>query len=462
MGDASTLTLLYHPAQEAFLNALQQRTPTGEAAFNRLLLLSGRRGGKTRAGALGMALLAAKPNQVLWATAPSFPKLHDYVLPALREALPPAWVAKWSENHQEFTLVNGSIIQCRSLDDPERGRGPGLDGLWMDEARDAPEQAWKTLVPALVDKKGIAWVTSSPNGYDWVFRTFWKPATEGIPGYWAVRYKTADNPAIDAQEIAAARASLDPEFARQEFDADFVHFTGAVYGDRIDGQVVTPGNETRLIPEWPDLSPSRPALCTIDPGVDHPFGAALGVMTEHGLVWVGEYLARHRAISEHVAAIKQMVRGLTPQYGYDRSARQVAIELAQHGIIAAPCENAVEAGIRRVESWLVSNRMWFFESAVPQMIAQMRSYRWANNVSLDGQRRIKERVFKVDDELPDCVRYATMLWPELPQAAAPVIGRDLTTLPDHVRRDIERERKAYVWTPDAEPDEGVGDFYEGW
>lgn len=455
---AGQLNLLYHPAQQAFLGALQQKNTAGEPAFNRLLLLSGRRGGKTVCGAIGIALLASKPNQVLWACAPSFPKLHDYVLPALREAIPPEWIVKWSENHQEFTLVNGTIIQCRSLDEPERGRGPGLDGLWIDEGRDCPEKAWMTLVPALVDKRGIAWVTSSPNGYDHIYRNFWKPAQEGVPGFWAIRYKTTENPAIDKREIEAARASLDPEFARQEFDADFVHFTGAVYGDRIDGQVVTAGNESRFIPEWPAINSTRVSLCTIDPGVDHPFGAALAVMTEHGMVWIGEYLQRHKAISEHVAAIKVMVGRLQPQYGYDRSARQVAIELAQHGIIAAPCENAVEAGIRRVESWLQSNKMWFLESRVPIMIGQMRSYRWANNVSLDGQRRIKERVFKVDDELPDCVRYACIgLWPELPEVAQASTLRDLSAMPEDMRRSIERERRANAWEPSAET--GTGDFY---
>lgn len=451
------VSLLYHPAQEAFFAALGQRNAAGERAFNRLLLCSGRRGGKTVCGSLAVALFAAQPNQVIWATAPSFPKLHDYVLPALRASLPENWIVKWSENHQEFTLVNGTVIQCRSLDDPERGRGPGLDLLWMDEARDTPEQAWKTLLPALVDKKGVVVVTTSPNGYDWIHRTFWKPAVDGRPGYWAIRYKTEDNPALDPREIAEARAALDPEFARQEFDADFVHFTGAVFGDRIDGQVITAGNEALVIPEWPNIYATRPALCTIDPGVDHPFGAALAVMTEHGMVWVGEYLARHLPISEHVAAIKRMVGYLQPQYGYDRSARQVAIELAQHGIIAAPCENAVEAGIRRVQSWLQSGKMWFLESRVPGMIDQMRSYRWANNVSLDGQRRIKERVFKVDDEFPDCVRYATMLWPEMPEGPKKSEGRDLSTLPEDVRWAVEREMRINRWEP--EPETGLGDFF---
>jgi len=449
--------LLYHPGQEAFLDALQQRNADGLPSFNRLVLLAGRRGGKSRIGAIAVSLFAAKPNQVIWACAPSFPKLHDYVLPALREALPPEWIVKWSEKHQEFTLHNGTVVQCRSLDEPERGRGPGLDALWLDEARDVPERAWQTLVPALVDKKGIAWITSSPQGYDWVFRTFWKPAQDGVPGFWAIRYKTIENPAIDANEIASARASLDPEFARQEFDADFVHFTGAVYGDRIDGQVITEGREDLVIPEWPNILPSRHTLCTIDPGVDHPFGAALAVMTDAGMVWIGEYLQRHQPISEHVRAIKQMVGAFQPQYGYDRSARQVAIELAQHGIIAAPCENAVEAGIRRVESWLFSGKMWFLASRVPTMIAQMRTYRWANNVSIDGQRRIKERVFKVDDELPDCIRYACMLHPEIPDAQKPTGERDISNFSEDVQVAIVRERRLTAWVPELE--HGLGDFY---
>lgn len=453
------LELLYHPGQQAFLDALAQRTPGGARAFHRLLVISGRRGGKTKIGGVAAAREASVPNTLGWACAPSYPELHDYVIPALREALPPEWISKWSEQHQEFTLVNGSRIQCRSLDDPDRGRGPGLHWLWIDEGRKIEERAWDVLDPALRDKPGIAWVTSSPNGHDWLYRRLWKQAENGTPGYWAIKYKTSENPSIQTAELADAKASMDEAFYRQEYEADFVHFTGAVYGDLVNPQVIMTGHEKLVIPEWPNINPNRTSLCTIDPGTDHPFGAGHAVLTEQGLVWVGEYLERHLPIIDHAAAIKRMVGNLQTQFGYDRSARQIAIELAQHGINAAPCENSVEAGIRRVESWLRTKRMWFLESRVPRMIEQMRQYRWANNIGRDGQARNRERVFKVDDELPDVVRYAAMMWPELPEAVAAAVGRDPNTVPAELRWAYDREQRIAKWRPETTT--GLGDFYGG-
>jgi hypothetical protein len=453
------VNLLYHPAQEAFLNALALRTPEGKRAYFQLLMMSGRRGGKTKGGAIAGAREAAVPNTLGWACAPSFPELHDYVIPALREAIPEDWIVKWSEEHKEFTLINGSRIQCRSLDDPERGRGPGLDWLWIDEGRKVDERAWETILPALMDKQGVAWVTTSPAGFDWVYRLFLKPAIEGVPGYWATKFKSSENPINTEESIARIRSAMGEMFARQELDAELVNFTGAVYGDLIDGQVIVPGSEHLVIPEWPDINPSRVSLVGIDPGTDHPFGAGLAVMTEQGMVWVGEYLERNQPMSHHVKEIRLMERGLQPTYVYDKAAKQIALELAQHGIYAQPCDNSVEGGIRRVESWLVSKRMWFLESRVPRMIEQMRAYRWANNVGKDGQARNKERVFKVDDEMPDVCRYTVMSWPEMPEPNKIVIGRDPATVPEQSRWAWDREQRINKWEPASET--GVSDFFGG-
>ena len=101
--------------------------------------------------------------------------------------------------------------------------------------------------------------------------------------------------------------------------------------------------------------------------------------------------------------------------------------------------------------------MWFLESQVPRTIDQMRAYRWANNIGRDGQARSKERVFKVDDELPDIVRYGCMSWPELPEAAKPFVGRDPSTVPEVSRRDWEREQRLNKWEPEVVT--GVADFF---
>jgi hypothetical protein len=406
--DVQRVPFVPHPAQRAFLDAVSARTGDGRRAFHRLALISGRRGGKTAIGAVAGVREATVPNSMGWACAPSFPELHDYVLPAIRATLPTAWVEKWSDAHQEFTLVNGAKIQLRSLDDPERGRGPGLDWLWIDEGRKVMERAWLTLLPALMDKHGVAWVTTSTNGYDWVYRRFYLPARNGKPGYWAVRFGSQDNPKNTTEEIEDARSSMDDLFFRQEYLAEFVHFQGAVFGSLISPQIVPAGREQDVIPEWPNIAESRSMVVGIDPGTDHPFGALVLTLTDQGLVATDEYLARHKPLDEHARRLKAMVGGHSVLWAYDRSQAQARIELAQHGILAAPAENNVEAGIRRVEAWLVSHKVWFLESRVPETIKQLVSYRWADNTTRHGEQR-SERVWKVDDELPDCFVAGTLI-----------------------------------------------------
>ena len=161
------VSLLYNPYQQAFLTALRQRTADDRRAYTRLALFAGRRGGKTLIGGLATVTEAgARPGQTVWVCTGSYPKLHDYVIPAVNKYLPKAWQAKpFSASHYEWTLKNGTIIQARSLDEVNRGRGPGLDLLWIDEARDVSPVAWKTLVPALVDKRGAAIITTTPSGF---------------------------------------------------------------------------------------------------------------------------------------------------------------------------------------------------------------------------------------------------------------------------------------------------------
>lgn len=469
------VALLHNPYQQAFLEAKRLRLPDGRRAYNRLGMFSGRRGGKTRIGGVGVAEELTVSGSLGWACAPTYPELQDYVIPAVFSVVPNAWIKDWAVSKLELTCHNGARVQFRSLDDPERSRGPGLDWAWIDEARKVQEKAWNTLLPALVDMRGAAWVTTSPNGFDWVWKRFYQPAYNMDPGFWACKYKTLDNPFIDAAEVAQAKRELDPLFFQQEFEADFVSFAGAVYGDLVDGSLLAVGNMKALIPEWPLIHPWRPCIVGVDPGADHPFAAVLVVETEAGMVVAGEYVARHKPVADHALALHKMVGKLNPvQWACDKSQRQTIIELHQHGILAAPAPNDVVAGIQRVGSWLRARRLWLPEETCPKLIEQLRSYRWAENVGSDGQMR-REQVVKVQDDLADSLRYAMMLWgysPNPAESSEPEQAglRDLSELPEGVRWSVERLRQCENRVDDdsesveylSEPEDGanaLGDFW---
>lgn len=446
--EAGNYSLLYNPYQQAFLAALAKRLPTGRPAYNRCSLFAGRRGGKTKIGGVATVIAASKPNQLAWVCAPTYPDLNDFVMPAVFEALPFDWIDDYKASFQTLILKNKTRIQFRSLDDPNKGRGPGLDFCWLDETRKIQQLAWDTIMPALADRGGQAIFTTTPNSFDWCYERLWAPAEAGEPGFWACKYRTTDNPFIRRDEIEALRRQMDPLFFQQEFEADFVSFAGRIYD--IEQAILRTDDEIRtVLPEWPKIDPTRTCFVGLDPGADHPFAGVAILATEAGLVVIAEHLQRNRPVIEHLRLIRELLARDNPQrpwqperWAIDRSQRQTAIELAQFGIFAQQAENRVVDGIRRVQNWLASDQLWFLEPFVPQTIKQLRAYRWADNTRPDGQVRA-EAVWKENDDLPDALRYAVMTWPELPARDEQPSGgqRDVSMFTEAERWAIERMQR---------------------
>lgn len=377
----------------------------------------------------------------------------------MQQLIPPDWVESWNVEFGDLRLKNKSLIHFQTLEDPDQGRGQGLDWLWMDEASELTEDHWYVIRPSLTERRGVAFFSTSPRSYDWVYDQLYKPAEDGVPGFWACRYSTSENPIISSEELAEARATMPDKMYRQEYEADFVTFTGAVYGEELQRYHFLNSDEAVrcFIPEWPQISPQRPVIIGIDTGADHPFGAVKLVSTEKGLIVVGEYLERERSFIKHASALKSLAGVEKPRYAINKNDKQASIELAQHGVYAAKAENDVVAGTERVKSWLVTNQLFFVADKVPQTIRQMQAYRWADNTNTDGQTR-KERAFKKNDELPDALRYALMSWPILPRPQEIVKIRDISHLPEMEQATIRRMRELEKVVSE-EPSDPTGDFW---
>ena len=473
--------LLYNPYQQAFWQARRKRVctnckheyecppdlvcplcsaPRGLRSFNHLTVIAGRRGGKTLAGGIAALEEASIPNTIGWACAPTNPKLHRYVIPVFQQLIPADWVASWNSEYGDLRLKNGSLIHFQTLEDPDQGRGQGLDWLWIDEVCELTEMHWLVASPSLTERKGVAFFTTSPRSYDWVYEKLYKPAVENVPGFWAAKYRTCDNPLISERELDQKRATMPDAMFRQEFEADFVVFTGAIYSDSLNDAVhILHDKEAvqKILPEWPNIGAHRAVLMGLDAGADHPFGGVKLVSTEKGLVVVGEYLERHRPVIQHAAALRALANSPNVRWAINKNDPQMIMELAQHGIFCQKAENDVVAGTERVKTWLHHNQLFFVADLCPQTIKQLKSYRWADNVARDGQTR-QEKVYKKDDELPDCLRYALMTWPLLPTVAKKSEGRDPSTIPEQARWAWERNRRIEAREKDPEP-LITGDFW---
>lgn len=427
----------------------------GLRVFSYLTIIAGRRFGKSLFGSISGSEEACVPGSIGWACAPTNPKLHRYVIPAFQKLIPPEWVKDWNAEYLDLRLKNGSLIHFQTLEDPDQGRGQGLDWLWIDEVCELTEKHWNTIRPSLGDKLGGAFFTTSPRSYDWVYNKLYKPAEDGyilqddgtkldVTGYWGLHARTADNPRFQTEEgrafLEMERRTMSDLMYRQEYEADFVTFTGSIYGEHLKESHYLRSDDAirELIPSWPDLG-NRQVLVGIDTGADHPFGAVKMVSTERGMIVIGEYLQRERAFIDHAGYLK-MMGGPFAKWAINKNEKQGMIELAQHGIYPMRAENDQVAGTERVKSWLHTNQLFFATQYCPKTIQQMQAYRWDENTSTDGQAR-KEKAFKVNDELPDCIRYALMSWPLLPKPAQITTVRDISRLSESEQATILRMRK---------------------
>ena len=458
--------LRYQPVQWAALDAHRQRECPqchklfrinesvlctdckikGIRKWDRLTIFAGRRFGKSRIGSIIGAEEATLPRTVGWACAPTNPKLHRYVIPAFQRIIPREWVKNWNTEFWDLTLKNGSLIHFQTLEDPDQGRGDGLDWLWIDEICELTRKHWDVIRPTLAGDTFLI-NTTSPRGYDWVYEDFGVEAEKGTPGYCCLHARTSEsaNPRITPEFLAREKAQMSDTMYRQEYEADFVVFTGSIYGGYISDKHIlrTQTQIKKLIPEWPDIAAWRQITVGLDTGADHPFGAAKAVSTEGGLVFVGEYLERDRSFVQHCSELKQLAQSSTTRWAINKNERQARIELSQHGIHCQPAENDQVAGVERVRSWLKCQQMFFVEERCPRLLNQMKAYRWAENSSPKDDQKRKEKVFKFNDELPDCVRYIAMTWPVMPKEPPKETEkpRDLSAFDPHTRATIERMNK---------------------
>ena len=465
--------LLYNPYQQEFLKALKARyapccnkvgfcgsdglfrcpscgkeqTATAPRVYRRLGCFAGRRGGKSVVGAWGARAEMQVPNSLGWVCGPSYEKLHDATMPTLLKLIPIEWCKHWDAEHLMLTLVNGAQVAFRSLDDPDRAHsGVGLNWAWFDEAAFISEEAWDFFEPSLTDFGGVAFFTSSVDGFDWTYERIEKKAlVEHKPGYWAAKWRTIDNPFMAmyrGAEIADAKASQPPQVFRQEYEGERENFTGSIYAEYIaDAYLPDVESVQRYIPEWPAIDSNRRVIIGLDSGADHPFGGVALVVTEKGIVAVRDYLERQRAFSAHLMAIKVQfpVHGPEVLWCANKNEAQLRLEFNAHGVLVAPSENDQMAGIQRVLSWLYTGQLKFAYTC-SRTYEQMKTLRFAVNVTGDKQKKA-EKVFKFADELPDCVRYALMTWPNLPKAPEAVLGRDITKMDPRVKWELEKLKK---------------------
>ncbi len=124
-------------------------------------------------------------------------------------------------NDMEIVLAGGNKISLAGSDTPDNLRGYSLKYLVLDEfAFHKPEVFNTILRPALADRKGHALFISTPEGRNDFYDVYMKGQNKA-KGWFSLHLTSYDNPILDPEEIADAKAEMAAWQFRQEFEASF-------------------------------------------------------------------------------------------------------------------------------------------------------------------------------------------------------------------------------------------------
>lgn len=378
---------------------------TAEEHF--LALIGGIGSGKSLAGA-ARALGAAygrigtqriqTPNLGL-ITAPTYRMLEDSTLRTFLEVAE-GRVVDFIKSEMVAVLENGSEVLFRSVEDPERLRGPNVTWWFADEAAMYRPITWQIGIGRLRQYgAGYAWLTTTPKGRNWLYKTF---AQEQRDDHRLIRVRTTDNPYLDAAFVGALEQSYAGDFARQELDAEFVSFEGLIYPEYDAGvhRSVTPIDRERIVR----------VAAGVDWGYTNPGAILVGGLDGDGRLYVlHEEYARQRLVEDWT----QIARQLTEIYGIDTFYCDPAeptyiARFADAGLPAVKADNTVTEGIQAVKSRLVRRAdglpRLMVQAACANLLTEFEQYQWMT--SRDGVMR--DQPMKANDHALDALRYLVM------------------------------------------------------
>lgn len=142
-------------------------------------------------------------------------------------------VRKESERRIVIRNISGGLseIRAKSADNPDSLLGEGLDFVIVDEASRLKPRIWESfLTQRLIDKDGWALLISTPKGKGYFHDLYRRGrGPERDPDYESWNMPSWSNPLLDRKLIEAERARLPERVFAQEFGAQFVEGSGAVF-----------------------------------------------------------------------------------------------------------------------------------------------------------------------------------------------------------------------------------------
>lgn len=168
--------------------------------------------------------------------APFFNQAKDVAWLYLKRYSEPIWTASPNESDLWVQVRGGARVRLYGADNPDRLRGPYLDGVVLDEYADMDPRVWGEVIrPMLTDRKGGATFIGTPKGHNAFWEQYGKAEAE--PAEWfSACFRASQTGILDQEELDSARRDMTPEQYEQEFECSFeAAILGAYFGKEMAG-----------------------------------------------------------------------------------------------------------------------------------------------------------------------------------------------------------------------------------
>lgn len=172
------------------------------------------------------AYLALKPllgvRKNIWVVSPTYDlsqKVFNYAVRWFAMVAPSQRGGIANRPYPKIKTAKGSLLECKSAENPTSLLGEELDLLIIDEASRVPRRVWEQyLFPTLASRKGSAIFISTPLGKNWFYEEWVKAKDHGA----AFNMPSFTNPHFSKDEWDRAKEKLPADIFSQEYEAQFL------------------------------------------------------------------------------------------------------------------------------------------------------------------------------------------------------------------------------------------------
>lgn len=372
--------------------------------------ICGRRFGKTSLGGLESVEECKEKNKTVWYIAPTYKQARLVIWDHIKELVPRSFLRKKpNESNLTLSFWSGSNYSLKGSDDADSLRGPvsGLHFVHIDEIskiKNVKTSLWEKVIrPQLTTTKGRALFTGTSEGFNEAYDLYALGLNSVNRDYKSFIFTSAEGGWIDAEEIEAAKKTMDPKTFEQEFFAKFITLTGRVYYafDRV--------KNTRPLP---DNLRDVPWSAGMDFNVD-PMSCRVFVEDSQNTYFCGEISIRNSNTEEMAQELKRkfpQVKTIYPDPagGARKTSAKIGESdlaiLKQHGYILKYHHrtDSVKDGINAVNARLCSasgERHLFVTPDLKQTPEDLEKHLWKQGASIPENDNYVHG--------GDCIRYPT-------------------------------------------------------